>query len=258
MKSSVSVLGVIPARYDSKRFPGKALADIKGKPMIQWVHERASEAKEISRLIIATDDKRIYDVAHSFGAEVEMTARDIRNGTERAAVVAENHDHSIVVNIQGDEPLIDPGAIDAAIRTLIDADEAVASTLVKKIDSIEELTNVNMPKVVLDTQGHALYFSRAAIPYYRDETNPLEWITNQTYFRHIGLYAYRKSFLKTYVGLPETGLERTEKLEQLRILEYGYKIKAAIVDYAPRGVDTPDDLESLIQYIEEDDIGQGN
>jgi 3-deoxy-manno-octulosonate cytidylyltransferase (CMP-KDO synthetase) len=258
MKPSVSVLGVIPARYDSKRFPGKALADIKGKPMIQWVHERASEAREISRLVIATDDKRIYEVARSFGAEVEMTAREIRNGSERAAAVAEKHDDSIVVNIQGDEPLIDPGAIDAAIRALIDDDEAVASTLVKKIDSIEELTNVNMPKVILDYHGYALYFSRAIIPYYRDEANPSEWIKKHSYFRHIGLYAYRKSFLKRYVGLPETGLERAEKLEQLRILEHGYKIKATIVNYAPRGVDTPDDLESLIQYIEENDIGQGN
>ncbi len=252
--TSDTVLGVIPSRYQSQRFPGKPLADIMGKPMIQWVYERASRSKRISRLIVATDDERIFDVVRKFGGAVEMTSAEIKNGTERAAVIAERFEHPIIVNIQGDEPLIDPAAIDVAIHLLQEDLRAVVGTLVKKIENVEELHNPNLPKVVLDKQHYALYFSRAAIPFDRDCTNAEDWIIHANYYRHIGLYVYRKNFLKEYIRMPESDLEQIEKLEQLRILENGYKIKAAIVDYAPRGIDTPEDLRRLVEFMKENPV----
>ena len=249
-----NILCVIPARYASKRFPGKPLADILGKPMIQWVYERAQQANLISETIVATDDDRIFQAVKNFGGVAEKTSSDIKNGTERVAVISAKYDYPIVVNLQGDEPLIDPKAIDIAIRTLSEDESAVIGTLIKKIENITELDNPNLPKVVIDKNNNALYFSRSIIPYDRDLQQQQNRLPYTNYYRHIGLYVYRKEFLQTYIKLPESQLERMEKLEQLRVLEYGYSIKTAVVDYAPRGVDTPEDLESLVQYLKENRI----
>jgi len=243
-----AVLGVIPARYASQRFPGKPLANILGKPMIQWVYERAKQAQLLSDVIVATDDERIFQAVENFGGKVEMTPTQINNGTERVALIAEKHHFPIIVNIQGDEPLIDPKSIDIGIRLLLDDPAVIMGTLVKKIENAAELANPNLPKVVLDHQYYALYFSRAIIPFNRDQQQG-EWLSDHPYYRHLGLYVYRNEFLQKYVRLPESSLERIEKLEQLRVLEHGYRIKAAIVDNAPRGVDTPEDLELLIKSL---------
>jgi len=249
-------IGIIPARYGSTRFPGKPLALLGNKPVIQWVYERASTSQRITKLIVATDDSRIYDVVVSFGGYAEMTSSSIRNGTERVAAVAESYNAGIIVNIQGDEPLIEGPIIDAAVDLLIDNENAVMGTLVKRVDSVIELENPNLPKVVMDNSGNAFFFSRSIIPYFRDSASKQDWLNQHTYYRHIGLYVYRSHFLKKYIKLPETALERAECLEQLRVLEYGYRIKAAVVNYNPQGVDTPEDLESLNKYIEENAIEQ--
>lgn len=249
-----NALGVIPARYASERFPGKPLADILGKPMIQWVYERAQQANQLSKVVVATDDERIYQAVKDFNGEVTMTSANIKNGTERVAQVADKYSYPIIVNIQGDEPLIDPNAIDEAINLLADDDTVVVGTLVKKIEHLTELKNENLPKVVIDKNNYALYFSRSIIPFCRDHYNIKEWLQYNKYFRHIGLYAYRKEFLKKYIQLPESTLEKIEKLEQLRILEHGYRIKVAEVNYAPLGVDTPEDLQSLIEYLKRNPI----
>ncbi|MBN1155749.1 3-deoxy-manno-octulosonate cytidylyltransferase [candidate division KSB1 bacterium] len=250
------VIGVIPARYGSTRFPGKPLALLGNKPVIQWVYERASQSRTIKKLIVATDDERIYNKVLSFGGEVRMTSSEIRNGTERVAAVATDFDAEIIVNIQGDEPLIEGGVIDMAVQLLIDDAKAVMGTLIKKIDTMEELLNRNLPKVVIDRSCNALYFSRSMIPFNRDIEDHQEWLKIHTYYRHIGLYVYRKKFLKEYVSWPETSLEKAEKLEQLRVLEHGYHIRTALVDYTPQGVDTPEDLELLNKYIKEAMIEQ--
>ncbi len=245
------VLGVIPARYQSSRFPGKPLADIAGKPMIQWVYERARQARLLSEVVVATDDDRILKAVQNFGGRAEITSRDIRNGTERTAVIARNYDYPIIVNIQGDEPLIQPDAIDDAIRLLLHDDSVVMGTLVKKVETMTELNDTNMVRVALDHQNFALYFTRSIIPFCRDEHDRDKWLNVHTYFRHIGLYVYQNDFLQKYIRMPESNLEKAEKLEQLRVLENGYKIKVAVVDYAPRGVDTPKDLEELKTYLKE-------
>ena len=250
----MTVLGVIPARFASVRFPGKPLVKILEKSMIQRVYEQALKSKLISEVIVATDNQQIYDTVIDFGGKVEMTSPNIDNGTERVAAVAEKHEHSLIVNIQGDEPLIDPLAIDKAIKLLIDDSSAVMGTLIKRIEDLTELNNPNLPKVVLDKNNNAIYFSRQAIPYCRDFSNSKEWLSNGKYFRHIGLYVYRKNFLNKYISLPISQLENIEKLEQLRVLEHGYKIKTAIVDYSPQGVDTPEDLLQIIKYLKDHSI----
>lgn len=249
------VLGVIPARYASVRFPGKPLAEIIDKPMIQWVYENALKSKLLNDLIVATDDQRIYDAVTKFGGNAQMTESSLRNGTERVAIIAEKHTHDIIVNIQGDEPLIDPNAIDIAIRLLIDDPVPEMATLVKKIKRAEELLNPNFPKVILDSNNIAIYFSRTPIPCCPDCEQYEQWLFQHVYYGHIGLYVYRKKFLMKFISLPESSLEKIEKLEQLRAIENGYKIKAAVVDQAPQGVDTPEDLERIIKYIKGHHIG---
>ncbi|MBN2009263.1 3-deoxy-manno-octulosonate cytidylyltransferase [candidate division KSB1 bacterium] len=250
------VLAVIPARYASTRFPGKPLVEILGKPMIQRVYEQAEKARTLDHVIVATDDQRIFDTVEQFGGEVEMTSSDLRNGTERVAAVASKFNYDIVVNVQGDEPFIDPDAIDAAVSLLIQDSSAQMGTLVKPIDTIDELVNKNLPKVILDQQQQAIYFSRSPIPFIRDVASTNEWLNHHRYYRHIGLYVYRNSFLPIYISLPETPLERAEKLEQLRAIENGYRIKVAIVEHAPEGIDTPDDLQTLIYKLKENEIGK--
>ena len=233
------VVIIIPARYASTRFPGKALAELWGKPLIQHVYERAREAGCTSRVIVATDDERIAAAAEGFGAEVAMTAPEHESGTDRVAEVARGIEGDLVVNVQGDEPLIQPASIDAAVGPLA-ADPAIPmGTLCCPIDNIGELANPNVVKVVVDREGFALYFSRLPIPFVRDGG------AEARRYRHIGLYVYRREFLLELAGLGPTPLEQAEKLEQLRALEHGHQIKVTAVESAWPGVDTPEDLERL-------------
>ncbi len=242
-------VGIIPARWDSSRFPGKPLAEIAGKPMIQWVYERAQRAALLSQVIVATDDERIEEAVRAFGGEVAMTPQRVPSGTDRVALVARDMPVEIVVNIQGDEPLIDPAAIDQAVRLLIDDPEAVVGTLAREVKDPAELTDPNTVRVVVDRKGYALYFSRATIPYVRDSSSPEEWLARCTFYNHIGLYVFRRSFLLKYATLPHTPLEQAEKLEQLRILEHGYRVRVGITNTVPLCVDTPEDLERVREEV---------
>lgn len=237
------ILGVIPARFASSRFPGKPLAILAGKPMLQHVYERASQARYLTKLVIATDDEGIREAARGFGAPVAMTRADHPSGTDRAAEVASAETAEIVVNIQGDEPLIDPAAIDAAVLALLDDANLPMATLKKRIENPEEIGNPNVVKVVTDHAGDAIYFSRCPIPYDREGGAPV-------YFKHIGLYVYRREFLLEYPSLPVGPLERVERLEQLRALENGYRIRLAETEYDSLGVDTPEDLERARGMLE--------
>jgi 3-deoxy-manno-octulosonate cytidylyltransferase (CMP-KDO synthetase) len=245
----MNAIGIIPARYNSSRFPGKPLADIQGKPMIQWVYERANRAELLDQVIVATDDQRIFDAVKNFGGNVVMTSPEATNGTERVAEVARKVNSSLIVNIQGDEPLIDPSGIDRLVTLMRENASAPVGTLVKKIENIENLTNPNIPKVVVDKNFHALYFSRSVIPFYRDNENHSQWLQDAVYFQHIGLYIYRHEFLLEFVKLPVSNLERIERLEQLRILENGFKIKVALTETDSIGVDVPTDIERVIAYL---------
>jgi 3-deoxy-manno-octulosonate cytidylyltransferase (CMP-KDO synthetase) len=236
------ILGVIPARFASSRFPGKALATIAGKPMLQHVYERASLASYLSNVIIATDDREIYDAARAFGARVKMTRSDHSSGTDRVAEVASSEGAELIVNIQGDEPLIDPAAIDAAVLSLLDEDDCQMGTLKKRIDDPTEITNPNVVKVVTDRGGDALYFSRCPIPFVRDGRT--------IHYKHIGLYVYRRDFLLRYSDLPVGPLETVERLEQLRALENGERIRVVETEYDSLGVDTPEDLERVSTLFE--------
>jgi len=230
---------IIPARYGSTRFRGKPLADLWGKPIIQHVWERAGRARLVDRVIVATDDERIAHAARAFGAEVAMTRPDHPSGTDRVAEVARSLTSEVIVNVQGDEPLIDPAHIDAAAEPLLADPTIPMGTLCCPIDEIADLANPNVVKVVLDRQGFALYFSRLPIPFVRDEH------AKATRYRHLGLYVYRREFLLSLAGLAPTPLEQAERLEQLRVLEHGHRLRVAIVDRASPGVDTPADLERL-------------
>lgn len=234
------VIGIIPARWASTRFPGKPLADILGKPMIQHVYERARQARTLQRLLVATDDRRIFDAVTSFGGEAVMTRADHPTGTDRLAEAAAPLPVDLVVNIQGDEPLIDPEVIDAAARPLIEDPSIPMGTLMSRITDAADLHNPNVVKVVVDQKGFALYFSRALIPYARGGAT-----AETVYYYHPGLYVYRKEFLLTYAALPPTPLERAEKLEQLRALEHGYRIRVVETMHRPVSVDTPQDLEHV-------------
>ncbi len=238
-------VAVIPARYASERLPGKPLADIGGKPMIQHVYERAARARLLDAVCVATDDERITAAVRAFGGTAIMTPTDLRSGSDRVAWAARSlQDAAIVVNVQGDEPLIDPGMIDEAVEPLRRDPSLVAGTLVRRIDAAEELRNPGIPKVVLNREGFCLYFSRSPIPYVRDLPAD-DWQTSATFYKHIGLYVYRRSFLLTYASLAQTPLERAEKLEQLRILEHGYRIKAVVTSHDSIPVDTQADLERV-------------
>jgi 3-deoxy-manno-octulosonate cytidylyltransferase (CMP-KDO synthetase) len=242
------ILGVIPARFASTRFPGKVLAQISSKSMLQHVYERASQARYLTNLIIATDDRRIADAARLFGAIVRMTRADHVSGTDRVAEVASAENADIVVNIQGDEPLIDPAAIDAAILPLAHEKEIVMATLKKRIENPDEIANPNVVKVVCDAAGDAIYFSRCPIPYVRGSA-PGGPVTGM-HFKHIGLYVYRREFLLQYSDLPLGPLEQAEKLEQLRALENGFRIRVVETEYESLGVDTPEDLERVTGLFE--------
>jgi len=240
------VTAVIPARYASTRFPGKPLADIHGKPMIQWVYERTRQSSGVHRVVVATDDERIAAAVTAFGGEVQMTRADHPTGTDRLAEVAARLETDLIVNVQGDEPLIDPRMIDQAVNAVRRNPGVVMGTLKTPIASVEEYLNPNVVKVVTDRQGFALYFSRAPIPHPRDLADDLGAnFSRIEAFKHIGLYVYRKDFLLTYPRLSPTPLEQLEKLEQLRALEHGFRIKVAATELTSQGVDTPEDLERV-------------
>ena len=237
----MDVIAIIPARYQSNRFPGKPLADINGKPMIQHVIERAKGVDLLSRVIVATDDRRIADVVEDFGGDYVMTRPDHVSGTDRLAEAAEKlniSEHDIVVNIQGDQPFFHAEAIQQVAAPLLDDPALPMSTLIYKIVREEEINDPNHVKTVFDKDYNALYFSRSAIPHQR---NPEEKQA-PTYYKHLGFYAYRKGFLLTYVALPEGEWEKFEKLEQLRALEFGYKIRVVLTEHDSVEVDTEEEL----------------
>lgn len=246
----MNIIGVIPARYASTRFPAKPLADLMGKSMIRRVYEQAKKSKQLSKVVVATDHEEIYKHVIDFGGEVCMTATHHASGTDRCYEVlskqSERFDY--VINIQGDEPFIAPGQIDL-LASLLDGDTELA-TLIKRIDSVEQLFNPNLVKVVCNKNSEALYFSRSAIPYFRN-MEQVEWVTHHTYFKHIGMYAYRADILESITKLRVSSLEKTESLEQLRWLENGYRIKVKETSIETIGIDTPEDLEKAIQHLQQ-------
>ncbi|MBQ5994003.1 MAG: 3-deoxy-manno-octulosonate cytidylyltransferase [Bacteroidales bacterium] len=236
-----NVFGIIPARYASTRFPGKPLAVLQGKPMVQWVYERV-QSSEVCDLAVATDDDRIADCVCGFGGKVVMTSPDHASGTDRCGEAARSmhpSDNDVIINIQGDEPLISPREIHLLASAFEDRSVQIA-TLVNPFQEGGLLHNPNVVKVVKAKNGNVLYFSRLPIPYLRENATP-----PKNYFRHIGIYAYRYGALKEIVKLPTSELENSEKLEQLRWLENGYTIRALECDYQGIGVDTPEDLKNV-------------
>lgn len=237
------ILAVIPARYASTRFPGKIIAPLAGKPLVVHTYERALRAKLVSEALIATDDAKVVEAVTPFGARVVLTRADHACGTDRIAEVAQKSDAPIIVNVQGDEPLIDPKTIDAAIQPLFEHPDVVMSTARRLITEPSRIEDPNVVKVVCDRQGLAMYFSRLPIPYIRDAADrvaapPCHW-------QHLGLYVFRRDFLLRYAQMPQTPLEKLEKLEQMRVLENGYKIAVVDTEYEAIGVDMPTDLERV-------------
>jgi 3-deoxy-manno-octulosonate cytidylyltransferase (CMP-KDO synthetase) len=240
------VVVVIPARYGAVRLPGKPLVSLAGKPMIQRVFERAKLAKTAHRVIVATDDERICQAVEAFGGEARMTRSDHRTGTERVAEVAAHVEGDVFVNVQGDEPLLDPVAVDTAVRALLEDPPATVATVATPIKTPGDIMDPNVVKTVLDFDGNALYFSRAPIPWVRDSA------THQVvrHMKHLGLYVFQRDALLDYPTLPQGELERIEQLEQLRWMENGYKIRVAEVEHDAVSVDVPEDVarvEKLLQ-----------
>lgn len=236
-------LGVIPARYLSTRLEGKPLKKIHGHSMIEWVYKRAKKAN-LDELIVATDDKRIYDEVLSFGGKAIMTSTEYKNGTSRIAEVCQKlSDYDVVINIQGDEPLIETDMINSLVDSFIKDKSLVMATLKHKLKEEEEIKNPNNVKVISDKNDFALYFSRSPIPYPRNNENV-------SYFKHIGIYAYKRDFVIEYSNMASTPLEEAESLEQLRVLENGYRIKVLETPHSLIGVDTEENLKDVIEYIE--------
>lgn len=242
-------IGIIPARYQSTRFPGKPLAMIHDKPMIQWVYENVSQA--LDQVCVATDDQRIMEVVQGFGGNVIQTLSSHQSGTDRCAeaarLLADTVDFDVVINIQGDEPFIKPDQIEVLKTCFLDSEVQIA-TLVKKIESEEEILNQNRPKVVLDTNNNALYFSRSPIPFVRG-LDTSDWLNRNTFWAHIGMYGFKAEVLQQVTGLPQGSLEIAESLEQLRWLENGYKIRAAETWTQSPGIDTPEDLQEALKHF---------
>lgn len=240
---------VIPARYGSTRLPGKLILPeakaVTGKYIIEHVYFRVKEANTIDGVIVATDDQRIYDVVRGFGGCAEMTSPEHNSGTERVAEVARDLDADIIVNVQGDEPEVRPEMVDTAVSTLSDDPKSMMATLANPISSLSELNDPNAVKVVMDNDGYALYFSRSPIPYstYSGE----EFFNQETFFKHLGIYAYRRDFVINYSTLPASKLERTEKLEQLRAISNGYKIRVAVTPDRCHGIDTIEDYRGFLE-----------
>lgn len=247
----MKTIAILPARYASSRFPGKPLAKINGKPMIQHVYERVSGIKKLDSICVATDDQRIYDAVTYFGGKVIMTSNKHSCGTDRlaeCAAILNLDDNDIIINVQGDEPLVNKKMICKLIAQF-DDDKVYMGTLKKKITSLEELDNPNVVKVITDVHNDAIYFSRYCLPFERDGNK-----TN--HYKHIGLYAYKKWFLMKFSDMEKTMLEKAESLEQLRVIENGYKIRVAETQYQTIGVDTPEQLEAVRNYMLEEEHGQ--
>ena len=244
----MDVIAIIPSRYESTRFPGKPLAEILGKPMIQWVYERATKAGNVSCVYVATDDRRIYDAVVKFGGNAAMTSTENRSGTDRVAEAAEKLGikmNDIIVNIQGDQPLFNPFSIDQLVKPFFIEPDLSMSTLAFKIVDKNEITSPKDVKVTFNQRGDALYFSRSPIPYGRDPQ--LDFNT----YKHLGFYAYTRRFLKSFSRLPEGNLEAIEKLEQLRAIEYGYRIRVIITEYDSPEVDLPEDISRIEKLVGE-------
>jgi 3-deoxy-manno-octulosonate cytidylyltransferase (CMP-KDO synthetase) len=244
--SSPKVVVVIPARYGSTRLPGKPLVSLAGQPMIQRVYERAKAAQSVHEVIVATDDDRIIDAVKSFGGQARMTRPEHRTGTERVAEVAAHVEGDVFVNVQGDEPLLDPAAVDTAVQALLDDEQTVVSTVATLIKKPGDIMDPNVVKVVLDFDDNALYFSRAPIPWVRDTKTDLV----VRHMKHLGLYVFRRDALLEYPTLPQGELEKIEQLEQLRWMENGTKIRVAEVEHDAVSVDVPEDVarvEKLLQ-----------
>ena len=242
---------IIPARYESTRLPGKPLADIAGKPMIQWVYEQSIQAGA-DEVIVATDDKRVESAVKAFGGKACMTSSKHQSGTERLAEVVQTmgiSDDQVIVNVQGDEPLIPPVTIAQVANNLLN-NQAPMATLAVEISHQDEVFNTNAVKVVTDSNGYALYFSRASIPWDRDNFSGSEQLVVQPLMRHIGIYAYRAGFINTYINWMPTALEKIESLEQLRVLWYGEKIHVEVAKQVPpAGVDTQEDLDAVRRIV---------
>ncbi len=236
MKTNVNVIGVIPARYDSKRLPHKLLRTLHGKTLLQWTWENASRAHMLDELIIACDHNEIEGVAKGFGAQVVYTSVEHQSGTDRIAEAVRDIDTKVVINIQADEPLVNSSVIDRLAQEILGNKDVAMASVKKKIEDEREIRNPNVVKVICDRDGFALYFSRYALPYCRNQTD------EKPYYKHLGIYAYTKDFLFTFKNLPVSYLENAEKLEQLRALEAGYKIKILETQFDSYGVDTEEDL----------------
>ena len=245
----MTILGIIPARYDSTRFPGKPLARISGKSIIRRVYEQCNLSAKLDKTIVATDDERIYQHIIGFGGEAVMTSTKHLNGTSRCFEALQNEEketgisYDVVINIQGDEPFIEPEQIDKIASVFIDSSVQIG-TLAKKINNYEELFNPNVVKLVTDNENEALYFSRHPIPFVRD-VDKKDWLEHATFFKHIGIYGYRKDILMEITKLEPGKLELTERLEQLRWIENGYKITVDFTEHDSIGIDTPEDLLKL-------------
>ncbi len=242
---------IIPARYGATRFPGKPLALLKGKPIIQWVYERAKGAKSIHDVIVATDDERIMKVIIESGGKAMMTSKGHATGTDRISEVAKDIMCDIIINVQGDEPFISPEMVDHTVNLLND-ERASISTLARRIEEERELIDPNVVKVVFDKEGFALYFSRSTIPYYRDRWKDTSGINLQEgvkVYKHIGIYGYRRDVLIRLTKTPQSELEGIERLEQLRALENGFKIKVGITSFNTIGIDTPEDLKRAEEWL---------
>ena len=248
MSEQREILAIIPARFASHRFPGKVIAPLAGKPLVLHTYERTIQANCITKAIIATDDQRVLDALAPYDIQVVMTSTHHPSGTDRIAEVARTSTADIIVNVQGDEPMLDPNTIDAAVQTLLDDPKLNMATAKHAITDPKDIQDPNVVKVVTDTHNRALYFSRSPIPHMRDLAD--QTAEHPAYWQHIGLYVFRRSFLLDYADMPPTELEGFEKLEQLRALENGHPIAVVETKFKTIGVDTPDDLERVRQLLE--------
>lgn len=248
----MQILGIIPSRYASTRFPGKPLAMIGSKTMIHRVYERASQA--FDDVVVATDDQRIFNEVEKFGGKVVMTSENHQSGTDRCAEAAKIYsaqtgkDFAAVINIQGDEPFVDPDQL-RQLGSLFNDSSVEIATLVKRAKTSDEVFSENTAKVIVNTNNEAVYFSRSPIPFYRGKERE-QWVTSHVYYRHIGVYAYRSDILQKITLLPQSGLELAERLEQNRWIENAYKIKVCLTDFEGLAVDTPEDLEKILKTMD--------
>ncbi len=254
MGTDRSVIAVIPARYGSQRLPGKPLIDLNGKTMIQRVYEQVKQARMVDSVIVATDDERIMDSVAAIGGHSVLTDPGLQSGSDRVAAVIREIEADIIVNVQGDEPLVPPALIDETIQGLFETPDAGVSTPVCVITDVRDITNPNCVKVVVDSSGRALYFSRSPVPHVRAAADPAQWLESYTFLKHFGLYVYRRSVLEQFVTMERTPLERAEQLEQLRLLESGVWIQIVQTMYESLPVDTAEDVDrvrSILKNISE-------